>query len=471
LKIDGGNLRLEHRRLGLTVANEPTIERKAYSDNRAKVVMLDALRGRGAKLTRADAIAASGLPEDEAGRALTVLLKEYRSHLSATATGELLYDFDPAFARRDAVSFRERAAAIGDKLWRGFSFVFKIAIVATLVGYFALFVAMMVAMIVARSSSDRDRDDGGGFGFGPLLWFWGWGPAPGAYGQRSLRQARTAPREPFYKRVLAFVFGPPAPKVDPLEDEKRIVAYIRSQRGRIAPVDLVRLMGWTFPRAEEEATRLMVDYGGEPEVTDDGVVVYAFKGLRKTAGASAEMVEPRWASECLEPTPPLTGNEPGTNALIGIFNGFNLLAPFWIVPAFEARTHVSLESWHFLLFSFPLAFSTVFFAVPLGRWIKARLDARARAVRNDRRRLLGRIFAAGRPRVREELAPTPALAAILDRELVSLGGDVAAEPDASGRVQYTFPRIQQESAAVARVRAAAPAAERDAGAIVFSSAD
>jgi hypothetical protein len=183
------------------------------------------------------------------------------------------------------------------------------------------------------------------------------------------------------------------------------------------------------------------------------------------------MVEPRWASECLEPTPPLTGNEPGTNALIGIFNGFNLLAPFWIVPAFEARTHVSLESWHFLLFSFPLAFSTVFFAVPLGRWIKARLDARARAVRNDRRRLLGRIFAAGRPRVREELAPTPALAAILDRELVSLGGDVAAEPDASGRVQYTFPRIQQESAAVARVRAAAPAAERDAGAIVFSSAD
>ena len=83
--------------------------------------MLTALRGRGAKLTRGDAIAASGLPEDEAGRALTVLLKEYRSHLSATETGELLYEFDPAFARRDAVPFRERAAAVADKLWRGFS--------------------------------------------------------------------------------------------------------------------------------------------------------------------------------------------------------------------------------------------------------------------------------------------------------------------------------------------------------------
>ena len=60
---------------------------------------------------------------------------------------------------------------------------------------------------------------------------------------------------------------------------------------------------------------------------------------------------------------------------------------------------------------------------------------------------------------------------MLDRELVSLGGDVATEPDESGRVRYTFPRIAQENAALARVRAAAPAVERDAGAIVFSSAD
>jgi len=57
------------------VTSEPTIERKRYSDQRAATVMIEALRGRGAKLTRADAIAASGLPDDEADRALTVLLK------------------------------------------------------------------------------------------------------------------------------------------------------------------------------------------------------------------------------------------------------------------------------------------------------------------------------------------------------------------------------------------------------------
>ena len=453
------------------MATAPTIERKDYSDNRATALMLEALRGRGGKLTRADAVAASGLPEDDAGRALTALLKQYRSHLSATASGELLYQFDPAFSRRDAVPFRARAAAAAALLWRGFRFLFKIAIVATLVGYFALFMAMMVAMIFARSSSDRDDDRGGGFDIGPLFWFWGWNAGPDPYGRP--RAAFAKPRVPFYKRVFAFVFGPPAAPVDPLQDEKRIVAYIRAQRGRIAPVDLVRLMGWSFPHAEQEATRLMVNYGGEPEVTDDGVVVYVFKALRLTAGAGADRTPGGWASERLEPTPPLTGNETETNVLIAGFNAFNLLAPFWIVPAFEARMRVSLASWHVALVEFPLAFSAVFFAVPFARWVKGRLDARVRATRNDRRRLLGRIFASAdlglAGRTREDLAPTPALGAMLDRELVSLGGDVASEPDARGRVLYTFPRIAQENAALARLRAAAPAAEREAGEIVFSS--
>jgi hypothetical protein len=433
--------------------------------------MIDALRGRGAKLTRADAIAASGLPEDEASRALTVLLKEYRSHVSATENGELLYEFDPAFARRNAVSWRERTAAVGRQLWKAFTVLFKVAIMATLVGYFLLFVAMMVAMLFARNSSDRD-DDGGGLGLGPLFWFWGFDVGhsgyPGAYGRRT---ARRVARPPFYKRVFAFVFGPPAPAVDPLQTEKEIVAYIRAERGRIAAVDLVRLMGWTFPRAEEELTRLMVDYGGEPEVSDDGVVFYTFKELRRTASGSTAGFVPRWASERLETPAPLTGNPPESNVLIGAFNGFNLLAPFWIVPAFEAKLHVSLASWHVFLRDFPLAFSAVFFAVPAARWLKARIEARRLRVRNDRRRLLGRIFSGAGPRPREALAATPASAALLDSELPALEGDVATEPDRQGRVLYTFPRIEREMAAIARARAAAPDSELEAGALVFSSAD
>src|SRR5206468_5592163 len=99
---------LDRRMPNTTVSTEPTTERKGHSAEQAKVLMMTALRGRDARLTRADAIVASGLSEEEAGQALTTLLKEYRSHLSATETGELLYEFDPAFERRDALSLRER---------------------------------------------------------------------------------------------------------------------------------------------------------------------------------------------------------------------------------------------------------------------------------------------------------------------------------------------------------------------------
>lgn len=438
-------------------------------DHRAKRVMIDALRGRGARFTRADAIVASGLPDAQAERALTLLLKEYRSHLSATDSGELLYEFDPSFVRRDAVTWRERGAAVGRALWKGFSFLFKITIVATLVGYFALFVAMMVAFLFARSSASDDDDRG--FGLDGLLWFWGWDTGAAAAGRRRARLNARSARQPFYKRVFAFVFGPPVPAVDPLQEEKQIVAYIRAGRGRIAAVDLVRLMGWSFPRADEETTRLMANYGGEPEVTEDGVIVYSFKELRKTAEGLADARPPESAWLRVEPAPPLTGNEAGTNALIVFFNGFNLLAPLWIVPAFEMKMHISLANWQVALHGFPMAFSTLFFGIPAARWMKARLAARRRRLREARHQLLRRIFAGGGPRVRDDLAPTPALGAVLDGELVSLGGDVAPEPDNQGRVQYTFPRIERETAAVALARQRAQPIEREAGAVVFSSAE
>jgi hypothetical protein len=444
-----------------------TIEKKGYSDQRAKSVLLDALRGRGGQLTRADAVAVSGLPQDETDRALTLLLKEYRSHLAATDSGELLYQFDPAFERRDAVPWRERAARLGAALWKGFSFLFKITIVGTLVVYFTAFVLMLLAIFFARSAGrDGDSDDDSGGGFGGLFWLWGWNTG---HDPRQRRLASGPRQPPFYKSVFAFVFGPPAPAVDPLADEKEIVAHIRANDGRIAAADLVRLMGWDFERAEEEVTRLMVDYGGEPEVTDDGVVLYVFKDLRKTAGGLGGSTRTRMAWERQEAEPVLTGNSGERNTVIGLFNAFNLTAPFWIVPLFEAKFRMSVEGWSFLLQDFPLAFSGVFFAVPGLRWLKARLGRKARTERNQRRTLLGRIFMALGLRARADLAPTPALGQALDRNLVALGGDVQA--DDQGQVRYHFPRIEQEIAAVAKARANAPALEQAPGRVVFSSAD
>jgi len=52
----------------MAMLREPTIEKKGYADPRAKKVLLEALRGRGGKLTRSDAMTISGLPDDDTGR-------------------------------------------------------------------------------------------------------------------------------------------------------------------------------------------------------------------------------------------------------------------------------------------------------------------------------------------------------------------------------------------------------------------
>jgi len=451
------------------MAGEPTIEKKNYSEEQAKRVLLDALRGKRGQLTKADAVALSGLPVPAAEQALTDLLKEYRSHLAATESGELVYEFDPAFQRRNAVSLSERLATVGRALWKGFSFLFKVSIVATLTAYFFVFLAMLLVLIFARRSNDRD-DDGGGVDIGwPLFWMWGWSPSSsGGYG----RQARSRrPGKPLYKKVFEFVFGPPRPSEDPLRDEKEILAHIRKNRGRIAAVDLVTLMGWDFPRADEEITRLLIDYDGEPEVTDDGVVLYVFKDIRKTVQDSeAATIEPRRAWERMEVRPPLSGNSSATNATIALFNGFNLLAPFWIVPAFEQRLGVPLGH-SFLLYTYPVLFSSMMFAVPMGRWLVEKLRDRGRRRRNAKRALVRvAIEHRGAPLPPEQLAEAaPGAAEVLDRSLVAMGGDV--ETDDDGQVRYAFPRIKDELLAVARSRAQASGTEKSAGAVIFSSKD
>ena len=140
----------------LTMSTQTQVK---VADPKARDVLLDALkqksRGQTAlvKLTRADAVALTGLPNDQAEPALKSLVETYRSHMAVTDEGELVYEFDPSLERRDKVSLREKLAAAGQLAWKGFQVLFKIWIVVTLVAYVVAFIAMMVSLMVASSSS------------------------------------------------------------------------------------------------------------------------------------------------------------------------------------------------------------------------------------------------------------------------------------------------------------------------------
>ena len=458
------------------------------ADPRARDVLFDALkqksRGQTAlvKLTRADAVALTGLPNDAAEPALKSLVATYKSHLAVTDEGELVYEFDPSLERRDKVTLRERLQAAGQVAWKGFQFLFKIWIVVTLVAYVVAFVAMMLSLIVARSSSDRDdRRGGDGFGF-PWLWFWlmpdlappGYGYGRDRYG-RPLRRPANAPKKRFYLSVFDFVFGPKTAPHDPREADKRLLAFLRDHKGRVTAAELSALTGLSLASAEEELTRLMVEYDGEVEVADDGTLLYVFEDVLPSASAAGTRWT--WAWDAADPVPPLTGNTSGTNGVIGAFAGFNLFASMTIAPAFLQRFHLPTEPWTFWLTVFPLVFSAIFFAVPAARWAIRKRKLQKRERRQLRRELLREIWAQpGEPRDPAELAarasqrtgvPDGEAQKMLDTLVRDLDGDVTT--DAEGRMRYLFPRLAEEQRAVEKARAAAP--DKQLGEVIFSSED
>jgi hypothetical protein len=457
---------------------------KTY-DPRAERVLFDALRGkvRGrtelVKLTRADAVALTGMPSDQAEPALKSLVKQYRSHLAVTDDGEVVYEFDPSLERRDKVPLRERLRAAGQVAWRGFQVFFKIWIVVTLIAYVVAFIAMMLSLMVAKSS---DRDDRRGGGDGGMFWLWyllmpdmrpiGYD----GYGRPMRRPVDDKPKKRFYVSVFDFVFGPKGAPVDPRESDKRLIAFLRDHKGRVTAAELSAMTGLSLDAADEELTRLTVEYDGEVEVAEDGTLLYVFEGLLTSAEAAGTWWT--WAWDKHESNPPLTGNTPGTNAAIAGFAGFNLLASMTIGPAFLQRVHLSGDPIAtFFVTLFPLLFSLVFFAVPGARLWKARRREQRRLKTQLRRELLREIW--NRPRDKfdpEALAkavaerthqPLEASKAMLEKLLAELEGDV--DTDVEGRLRYTFPRLAAEQKAVAAARS--QSAEPQLGPVVFSSED
>jgi hypothetical protein len=452
-------------------------------DDKAERLLFDALkqRARGrtelVKLTRADAVALTGMPAATAEPALKSLVKSYRSHLAVTDEGELVYEFDPSLERRDKVPLGDKLRAVGEAAWRGFQFLFKIWIVATLVIYVVAFVAMMISLMVAKQSDRDDRRGGDGFGF-PWIWWWlmpDLAP-PGYYNDRYGRpsQARTKPAKRFYQSVFDFVFGPKGKPIDPRQQDKLFLAFLREHKGRVTATELSALTGLSLEQADEELTRLMVEYDGEVEVAPDGSLLYVFDEVLPSAGGVRGAWDYVWDRR--DEVAPLTGNTPGANAVTAGFAGFNLLASFTIGPAFLQRMHLAGDPLAmFFVTLFPLMFSLVFFAVPGLRALKRRRALARREKRQLRRALMREIWTApATPRDPNAIVaqvsqrtgqPEAVTRKLLDELVAELDGDVTT--DGEGAMRYVFPRLAAEQQAVAEARKNAP--DKQLGQVIFSS--
>jgi hypothetical protein len=363
-----------------------------------------------------------------------------------------------------------------------------------LVGYFVLFVALVIAALLAnqRGNDSRggwNRGRRGGPGSLPNFWFWYWVWGPRwrlgrpYYGHRWERTLEKDDKVPFYKKVFAFVFGPDRPKATQKQIDRGVIRLIRARNGVVTTAELVEHTALPFDEAESEMGRLLGAYDGEAVVSPDGELVYAFPEITKSLHAEKRTRPPNPAWLKLEHPLELTGNTSGANALVAGMNGFTLVAattaPWFIFP----RLGLAGPAAFLALVVVPVIFSALFFGIPLVRTAGVKLENRRRSKRNVRRVLLGLVYRRALDDNKSVDAPeahayvssrlenvTPGEVGAVLRELArELDADVAS--DEAGSLQYTFPKVRREMLAAESVRRTLELEKRELGEVVFSTAD
>lgn len=455
------------------------------------------------EVTVADAAAASGLSLEDAQRALHALVAEYRGHLRVTEEGELLFRFPTGFTRpwetpEALTAFGRR---VGAALLGALRFVVRAWVAIVLVAYALIFVAIFLALAFGRGSDDRGSERGGVLAYALLRMvsealFWTFHPfspfaVRGDVFQRGDRRQRD--ETPFYERVDRFFFGPRAAPRDPDADRRAVLAAIRAGKGRIGVGDVMRVTGAPRDAVDPLMSRLLVDYDGSVEVSEEGGIAYRFPDLRKTAPAAEALAARRppavWEQKVA--VPPVTGNRPGQDLLIGGLNAFNLVASTWALAAgMTVERLVALvrqlppelvppPGLPVVLGLVPFVFSLLLFLLPLGRIALRRRTRRRVARENGRRAVLRTVLERApsggvderelRERWRIAAGEEPGDRELLD-EVKALGGDVDLERSGED-VRYRFVDLELEARAVEAEREAASASEARVGKVIFSSED
>jgi hypothetical protein len=494
---------------------------RVYDFNLAKVqqTLVSHLRSRRREATVADLVAGTGLPTYQVEQGLRGVLAEYAGNLKASESGELVYyfpwpmrsttrGFGPSL-RRGFRAFRTGAATV-------LSFLFKIWIVAMLVGYFVVFLAVAVAAIVAAMAASmagnknrRGRSSGSGQGillvtrlFDLVLRMWFWSNLAGG-GRRGGRTREGG--KPFYRSVFSFVFGDPDPNRDHDGAVTRyMLSYLRAHRGVITLEEVMAATGRDAEGAQDLLHRWLVEFEGDPRATDDGTVVYAFPGLLRTTADEQHRFDGAASSVAPARTVvPFSDNKPRTNGWIVFLNLFNLLfggyflfvglAPaaaasvgpnfsfvFRVVQSMLAYLGVAGNSAGPLSWALgvvPLAFSTLFYLVPLAR--RGRLARTNEEIRTEglARRVYARVLSDPSRVDPRDVRPLGAGAdparfeslrkRIFDRFAGAKGADPEALPD--GGFVYRFADLEREKADLERYRASVDLSKLETGATVFDS--
>jgi hypothetical protein len=459
--------------------------------------------------TVADIVAKTALPLHTVRELVPRAADEYSARLEVTESGEILYSFPRGFTskyRGFKAGFGRFMEKFGKAAKIAAAAVFKVWIMVMLVGYFVLFMlialAALMVSVAASSQSSNSRSSnrsGGGIGgmyfasgiFNLIIRIWFYSELTKSldrryYGYSRSAQAARPKGRPLYKAIFSFVFGDGDPNADWTSREKQaVIAYIQANRGVISLPEFMTLTGNSPAEAEERITGYCAEFGGLPEATDDGTVVYRFDELllradkkdRSFTGFSAPIK--RLFS--------FSSNTKKMNGWFGVINSVNLIFGGYFLynalttGAILTQAHLDAASYlygvTYLLSStllanplpfltiglgmVPLIFSGLFWLIPALRYLGLKRDNETIKLENLRKSGYGQIWESPLAVKPADIAPKAEecrpknMALAQDQVVKEIGSyampDVVINP--AGETVYTFTELERERAALEKYRA------------------
>ncbi|MDR0449879.1 MAG: hypothetical protein LBH26_01270 [Treponema sp.] len=483
--------------------------------------LVEALKKRRRSLTVADAVAATALPLPLVQELLPQAADEYSARLEVTESGEILYSFPRTLSSRYRgfkAGFKRFLGALGGAAKTGAVWLFKVWIMVMLVGYFVLFMLIALAALmlsVAGSSSSgsdsRSRNSGGGFYlasglFDLIIRIWFYSELTrsldraysGNYGRT--REARPKGR-PLHHAIFSFVFGEPDPNREAENTEKKtLIAWLQQNSALISLPEYMALTGKPLPEAEEGILAACSEFGGMPEVTGDGTIVYRFDRLLLRSDRADRSFGN--ASAPLKRLKQFSANKKGVNQWFALINTVNLLfgayfsyhslvtgpisvpisrgAPLIYGITYNFASRFSVDPLSLITAALglvPLAFSLLFWLIPALRYFREKRENQGLKLENLRKIGFQRIWSKPRgldageiqgpsPEASPENLPAARERIIKDMAAYSVP-ELEAEP--SGKLIYNFAGLEREKEDTARYRAGIKPADSELGKTVFDS--
>ncbi|MDR3138617.1 MAG: hypothetical protein LBT95_02965, partial [Treponema sp.] len=283
--------------------------------------------------------------------------------------------------------------------------------------------------------------------------------------------------------------------------KKVLIAYLHSHRGIISLPEYMALFGVPPSQAEEELCSRCAEFGGTPEVTEEGTLVYRFDELllrsdRPVSGGSGALPLFRKLKK-------FSANTPKMNGCFALINGVNLLfGSYFLFNALntgviQTQAHFDAASYlykityallHTLIASplpfitlglgfIPLVFSAFFWGIPSLRYFLMQRENEKIKLENLRKSVFSRIwsfpraFKEGDVKAEQEAGRPKNPAAARDRVIKEMGSYAIPEValDGEGNTVYAFPDLAREQDALEKYRSSINPGAAALGKTVFDS--